>query len=195
MSTNLFAPQIRPVQPAFDYAVGKSRIYFTPSTYNEDIINLLKAGVLLLDPNKNSADGNNIILELNDCEIKKENSTNSECYIEINLANENLAVEQYYQVQICLSYGVTLSPYSQVSLIKPVYGYDGLEIEELISEFDNYYTSLTKIKGRVVPVNEQSKDYLQSVQYSIYNADTEELLYTSPIFPCLTIKSTPMLWS
>ena len=61
LSTTVFAPTVRAVQPAFIYSEGKVKIYFSFSSFNKiDDIKSLRYS--LIDPNKKSTYGNNSLI-------------------------------------------------------------------------------------------------------------------------------------
>ena len=118
-STNLFAPQVRMVQPAFVYDKdkmnqGEVKIYFSLSSYNN--IDEVE-GILLtfIDPNLASTWGTNSMiqesvapagyLKINFSEIEYNSNTN-EYYFILNFTRLNfksLTKNQYYQIQLYLT--------------------------------------------------------------------------------------------
>lgn len=168
-NTSLFAPQIKAIQPAFQYANATTsvNIYFTPSSYT--IMNTtVKVGYQLIDPNKKSASGNHVIIKnLPGAEAEYYQDPETQEYYFILQVPSGLTFEQYYQVQIYLIDGAVQSPWSQISLIKPVFGYSSTIIIN-INE-NQSFISPPSISGSVTPLG-TSKDFLQSFKYSILNS-------------------------
>lgn len=131
MSTKLYAPQVRAIQPAFVYDTdnldsGKVRIYFSLSPYNS-LSNFTHIRMTAIDPNQASTWGTNTILinEQSFLDIDKNiliSLENSEYfYFDFNLNNFKLLTKnQYYQIQLRLVNEEQVSDPSQISLIRPI---------------------------------------------------------------------------
>lgn len=196
LSTSVFAPTVRMVQPAFIYSTGEARVYFSFSSFNtiDDIVGLRYS---IIDPNKKSTYGNNSIINIdkndqedkifvNTDEIKSGDST-IEYYFLINFVMnwekfDELILNQYYQVQIELQDkdGNWSAP-SQATLIRPISSYiftiDGLNIDTI----NNIESSdLKEIKGRIKYTDGSTKEYLAKYCIDIYDTNSVPvLLYTT----------------
>ena len=129
----IFAPQVRSVQPAFEYNVtdgGVVNIYFSLSSYNS-INDVAGVNVTVINPRVSAGAASYYICK--DIYIAKSAwQTDSlkqtgEYYIQVTSAIlRNLTLDQYYQVQLTFKNGSTLSEPSQMSLIKPIPYSDGV---------------------------------------------------------------------
>ena len=63
LSTTVFAPTVRAVQPAFIYNTGEARVYFSFSSFN-DINDIMGLRYSIIDPNKKSAYGSNSMVNI-----------------------------------------------------------------------------------------------------------------------------------
>ena len=113
-STDLFAPQIRSVQPAFVYnkssGTGTVRVYFTPSPLNKIDGNDKQISYILysiIDPSLTSTWGSNSMFQGSQIRgstsgWEKNDSTN-EYYFEFNITTTNFkdfSTNKYYQLQL-----------------------------------------------------------------------------------------------
>lgn len=120
----LFAPKIRPIQPAFatesENGMGILKVYFT-LPFTRIGISLPSIEIKIIDPAKESASGNNIIYQMGG--VTCNGDINTEQFISIshpfNLSVE-LDINRYYQVQIRYVDSEGTSAWSQISLIKRV---------------------------------------------------------------------------
>lgn len=140
ISTTLFAPQVRAVQPAFGYpktfnekgeviVSGIATIYFSLSKYNSDA-DFTKVRYTIIDPNNLSTWGDNsIILNKNKYIETTIKNSNNEYYFEIDFSNTDnfasLTNNQFYQIQLYLvkyddNGNSFVSEPSQASLIRPI---------------------------------------------------------------------------
>lgn len=188
LSTTVFAPTVRAVQPAFIYSEGRVKIYFSFSSFNQ-LNDITKLRYSLIDPNKKSTFGNNSMLisgtykEVEKGNIKE--TTTAEYFFTIIFNNEefkSLTVNQYYQVQIELqdNSGDWSTP-SQATLIRPIPSYT-FEIDGLDDEVENNIESsnLKEIKGRIEYTGGSTKEYLAKYCIDIYDTNsTPNLLYTT----------------
>ena len=196
LSTSVFAPTVRMVQPAFIYSTGEARVYFSFSSFNtiDDIVGLRYS---IIDPNKKSAYGNNsmIIIDENNKEDKifvnkdgiKSGDSTIEYYFTISFIIDwakfdELILNQYYQVQIELQDkdGNWSAP-SQATLIRPIssciFTIDGLNSETINNVESN---DLKEIKGRIKYTDGSTKEYLAKYCIDIYDTNsTPNLLYTT----------------
>ena len=149
-STTLFAPQVRSVQPAFEYngSSGEVKIYFSLSAYNKPE-EIKKVIVTITDPNINSGWGTNSMINNSTGKLtvafNKEQIEDGEYYIKINIANylKTLTKNQYYQVQLVFANDTEESLPSQVTLIRPI-----PEINKVIIEQNGQtMLSFNKISG------------------------------------------------
>lgn len=195
LSTTVFAPTVRMVQPAFVYNTGEARVYFSFSSFNniDDIVGLRYS---VIDPNKKSTYGSNsmVNIEKNDKEDKifvdkKEIKLGpaAEYYFTINFTKLNtLTLNQYYQIQIELkekedSNVIWWSAPSQATLIRPIPSYT-FEIDGLDDEEENEIESnnLKEIKGIIEYVDDSTKEYLAKYCIDIYDTNLiPNLLYTT----------------
>ena len=201
LSTTVFAPTVRMVQPAFIYndndtnKTGEARVYFSFSSFNNinDIVGLRYS---VIDPNKKSTYGSNsmVNVEENNKEDKIfvdiesiEPDSAAEYYFIIDFTKLNtLTLNQYYQIQIELKekeVGDTIwwSAPSQAALIRPISSYtfeiDGLNVEE---ENEIESSNLKEIKGIIKYDDGSTKEYLAKYCIDIYNTNLiPDLLYTT----------------
>ena len=181
--TILFAPQVRAVQPAFEYSsLNKSlcKIYFSvPSFMSVEVISAVQ--YLIIDPNCSSLNGENNMLKAAEgdgwttVEFQYDNSL-KEYYFEIMDPSvfKNFNVDQYYQIQLrFLAKDGAHSNSSQISLLRPISGWANAEIQ-IVSPHPN--TSLDFVEGYIKPTK-NSKECLAYYQYSIQQGG--EVIYTS----------------
>jgi hypothetical protein len=139
ISTIVFAPTVRTVQPAFIYSEGEGKvnIYFSLSSYN-NLDQILQLRYSLVDPNKKSTyENNSMFLTERYKTVSKDNESlklaGSEYYftIEFDDTFKQLNLNQYYQIQIELQdTEEKWSAASQPTLIRPI------EAGEFIFELD-----------------------------------------------------------
>ena len=110
----LFAPQIKPVQDAFVHDEDIT-VNFSVSEHSE---NATAVKYKIIDPRKSSVDGLNV---LNEGFVTGAYSPKTASNIIISSKGLNLMPNKYYQIQIQLINGSTVSSWSQVSLIRPIY--------------------------------------------------------------------------
>ena len=138
-STTLFAPQVRAVQPAFEYSKtinekgkviavsGKATVYFSLSKYNSDA-DFTNVRYTIVDPNNLSTWGDNSIIldekKYKETTDKPTKNSNNEYYFEIDFSSTSdfapLTNNQFYQIQLYLVNGNFISEPSQTSLIRPI---------------------------------------------------------------------------
>lgn len=124
MSTNLYTPRVRSIQPAF---VDEAKIYFT-MPYNSTPNSIYYK---VIDPAESSVSGNNIIIEGESLSIARNEDTN-EYYISI-LNVDDLTLNQFYQIQIKNG---DSGAWSQVSLIKKVNDFN-IDADTTLHPFDD----------------------------------------------------------
>lgn len=124
MSTSLYTPRVRSIQPAF---VDIAKIYFT-MPYNSTPNNVYYK---VIDPTKSSVSGNNIASG-GPLSVIKNDDTN-EYYISIPNSILNLTLNQFYQVQIK---NEDNGAWSQASLIKRVSDFE-INIITTLNPFDD----------------------------------------------------------
>ena len=110
----LFAPQIKSVQNAFVNG-GNIIVNFSVSEHS-DVATAVNYKII--DPRKSSVDGLNILAERS---VTKTCSPKNSYTITISSNGLNLIPNKYYQIQIQLKNSSTVSAWSQVSLIRPIY--------------------------------------------------------------------------
>jgi hypothetical protein len=138
-STSIFAPQVRPVQPAF-INLGEVRIYFSFSAFSKLNINTIRYSIV--DPSQSSTWGSNTMFNTTGRSIPidietglyykeisswsqetGDNRVENEYYITLNLANEkSFSKNQFYQIQLWAVSGsgasAEVSAPSQTTLIR-----------------------------------------------------------------------------
>ena len=176
LSTTVFAPQVRSVQPAFIYnnGTGEVKVYFSLSSSNEiEDVNGLK--YTFIDPNKKSIWGNNSMLaeDAVAAEVSKDNikydKLKKEYYFIINLNTlKTLTLNVYYQIQIYLKdqQGNYSAP-SQATLIRPI-----LQPQLNIDIFNSAITEveadeLENISGSILYSDGSTKEYLTKYKITI----------------------------
>lgn len=202
LSTTVFAPTVRAVQPAFIYNTGEARVYFSFSSFN-DIDDIMGLRYSIIDPNKKSAYGSNsmVNIEENDKEDKifvdkaviKLGSA-AEYYFVIDFTKlKTLTLNQYYQIQIELKEKeekvddnviVWWSAPSQATLIRPI-----LQPQLNIDIFNSEVTEveaddLENISGSILYSDGSTKEYLTKYKITIneiftQSANKETQVYTT----------------
>ena len=206
MSKILYAPQVRAIQPAFEYnkdtGTGEMQVYFSFSSYNskEDITGMRYS---LIDPNqgannstiikpkveneivKNFDSNRNVYYNVVPKEKLHQNEGETEYYFTITFDEtfNRMKLDQYYQLQIWLTYfneedslETVISQVSQVSLIRPFCGIKDLIVEGLSNE--NVLSSFDTLIGELIPKSD-SKEYLKEYYYIIEDLKNN-ILYSSP---------------
>lgn len=197
LSTTVFAPTVRAVQPAFIYNTGEAKVYFSFSSFN-DIDDIIGLRYSVIDPNKKSTYGSNsmVNVEENDKEDKIfvdmesiQSDSTTEYYFTIDFDKLNtLTLNQYYQIQIELKEkeeevdGVIVvwwSAPSQATLIRPIPSYT-FEIDGLGDEEEIESSNLKEIKGIIKYDDGSTKEYLAKYCIDIYDTSLiPNLLYTT----------------
>ena len=186
-STELFAPIVGAIQPAFIYnqaTGGEVKIYFSYSSFNE-----FKSGdkveVVISDPNKTSTWGDNIVYQSLDTVVLAANS-NGMHEITLLLPASKFVVNQYYQVQLTLkrkeSEDKTVkSPVSQITLIRPIPAVAAFTIEQF-STNDPVVTNpkLDKLSGYITYTDNSKYELIKEYSF-IVKEFGGKILYTSPI--------------
>ena len=202
LSTTVFAPTVRAVQPAFIYNTGEARVYFSFSSFN-DINDIMGLRYSIIDPNKKSAYGSNsmVNIEENDKEDKifvdkaviKLGSA-AEYYFVIDFTKlKTLTLNQYYQIQIELkekeekvddNVVVWWSAPSQATLIRPILQ-PQLNIDIFNSEVAEVEADeLENISGSILYSDGSTKEYLTKYKIVINEiftqlANKETQVYTT----------------
>lgn len=117
---NIYAPQVRAVQPAFiNKNKGKIKIHFSFSPYDDSNVSK-KIRYTVIDPNQSSLDGNNSMIK-NANYLETAQLANTAEIFEIDLSNlKPLTSNQYYQVQLYTVVDTVVSEPSVISLIRPI---------------------------------------------------------------------------
>lgn len=174
-NTELFAPIVDALQPAFIYDEhgGEVKIYFSYSSYNEwqsgD-----KVKVVITDPNKTSIWGDNVI---STTEINVPTDSNNDKIYEISINfddDSDLTVNQYYQVQLAIIREEKIddeeitytSPMSKVTLIRPIPATSAVVIEQLTNNITEN-PSLDKISGYVTYEDNSQYEYIKDYSFEI----------------------------
>lgn len=117
----IFAPQVRTIQPAFEYSEigGVAKIYFSLSSFNtlEDIDSV---SIIITNPRVSASAAAYMVLSQSFSSNSWVAADTEEYYIRVTLPGSKLALDQYYQVQLIFNKDSTQSEPSQVSLIKPI---------------------------------------------------------------------------
>ena len=174
-STTLFAPQVRSVQPAFEYngSSGEVKIYFSLSAYNK--LDEVKAvSFTIADPNIGSGFGAYSIIKQGAVNKDQFVFNNNEYYIIINFTGNDviLTKNQYYQVQLTfIAQDDTKSLPSQVTLIRPI-----PPVQEVVIEQNNQtLLSFNKISGFIKYEGESTVESIKDFYFIIGE-------YTSKIY-------------
>lgn len=191
LSTTVFAPTVRAVQPAFIYNTGEARVYFSFSSFN-DINDIMGLRYSIIDPNKKSAYGSNsmVNIEENDKEDKMfvdkaviKLGSAAEYYFVIDFTKlKTLTLNQYYQIQIELkekeekvddNVVVWWSAPSQATLIRPI-----LQPQLNIDIFNSEVTKveadeLENISGSILYSDGSTKEYLTKYKITINEIFTQ----------------------
>lgn len=192
-STELFAPIVGAVQPAFIYTDttgGEVKIYFSYSSYNEYVAGD-KINIVITDPNKTSTWGDNKIYEVFDRVIPEANQNGLH---EITLyftptSNVKFVTNQYYQVQLTLKRTkeigdkeiTYISPVSQVTLIRPIPAVSALVIEQFIDENELIINpKLNKLSGYIAYSDNSKYELIKEYSFIIKEVGGKSL-YSSPI--------------
>ena len=155
----IFAPQVRPVQPAFINNGGGVKVYFSLSSFNS--INEIGAvKYSLVDPNIVSTWGSNLKSE-GEISASAINTEGDEYYITIPTTGLSLASNQFYQIQLWLkdkSNSSNVSDPSQASLIRPI-------LEHSIKGLPNSgpVYELGFFSGRIEETGRVDKDAIESL--------------------------------
>lgn len=175
-STTLFAPQVRAVQPAFEYATGKAKIYFSLSPYDTfesgDLIEYT-----LIDPNLASGWGeDSMITSQTDTTSFTYDSNSGEYYFEINFRKtktnadtgevinifKTLNTNQFYQMQLYYCRGENKSEPSQPTLIRPI---DKGAVEWFLPQ--GYTIQNSVIKGKIKYDSNDTTEAIASYRYTV----------------------------
>lgn len=178
----LFAPQVESVQPAFIYnkekeTGGSVTITFSLSDYNKNL-NLFEVNYVIRDGNRSSKWGNDIVKSGTATNISLNNNKYS-FKIEFT-KEEELTVNQYYQVQLQLVQGNNKSSWSQVTLIRPIPPIESkeLNVSNSMLTFDNLSG---EIKYKDDTTIEGIKNYYFTLTLVQENADDIEM-YKSDMY-------------
>ena len=180
ISTTVFAPTVRTVQPAFIYSEGEVKIYFSLSSYNR-LSDIARLRYSLIDPNKKSTSGNNSMFisgtykEVAKSSIKE--AAAAEYYFTITFNDtefKSLNLNQYYQIQIeLLDNGSKWSAPSQATLIRPISA--GEFTFDLANSVEAM--SLSTITGQYRYADGSTQEYLVSYNLKIKKDSSTELEY------------------
>ena len=172
--TALFAPQVKSVQPAFIYTnnTGAVRIYYALSDFNKNLTGY-SIKYKVINPNISSGWGAN---EIKSGTTTKLSDSNGD-YIKINFYSSDekkLITNQYYQVQIQFVKEENVSPWSQVSFIRPISS-PSLVIGLRGEKSGDLYKYLSGIDGYVKYEDNTTIEQIQN--YSIYIKKGEDILF------------------
>ena len=174
----LYAPQVRQIQPAFEYDRNKNKgtvkIYCSFSAFDENVSNK-KIRCTIVDPNQSTLDGNNSMI-INASKYIDTEFVSGEDYIEINLLNSDVfkpfTLNQFYHVQLRTVAGGTISEPSTISLIRP--------IPPQSVTFDPIDTSLLGLSTEIQVSGRITSEKIVSYKISLLNS-SNAIQYTSPI--------------
>ena len=201
MSTILYAPQVRAIQPAFEYntkdGTGEMKVYFSFSSYN-NIKDITGIRYSLIDPNQ-GANNSTIIKPKEENGVVKNFDSDRNVYYKYVSEDElclgengaeyyftitfddtfnTMKLDQYYQLQIWLTNSnmgdfleTAISQVSQVSLIRPFCGIKDFIVEGL-SDNEAFAPSLDSL---MLPARVASK------VLSSFDTLTGELILKEPL--------------
>lgn len=166
-NTELFAPIVDALQPAFIYDEngGEVKIYFSYSSYNEwqpgDKVN-----ITIIDPNKTSMWGDNVIAEYSDISVPGVTLKDEKRKVSLIIPPMKMIVNQYYQVQLTIVRGGQESPISKVILIRPIPATSTVVIEQLTNNITEN-PSLDKISGYITYEDNSQYEYIKDYLFEI----------------------------
>lgn len=174
----LYAPQVRQIQPAFEYDRDKNKgtvkIYCSFSAFDENVSNK-KIRCTIVDPNQSTLDGNNSMIINTSKYIETTLEANKD-YIEINLLNSGVfkpfTLNQFYHVQLRTVAGGTISEPSTISLIRPI------PLQSVT--FDPIDTSLLGLSTEIQVSGRITSEKIVSYKISLLNS-SNAIQYTTPI--------------
>ena len=181
-ATTLFAPQVRSVQPAFEYNIEEEKgtgtviIYYTLSDFSE--VSTL-VNYKIIDPNIASGWGSDEIKKGKKISSTKVDGKERDYFFSIEFANDDklLVLNQFYQIQIQLVIDTTneetgeieteTSPWSQISLIRPIPKVEKIIIEELANENNTFLSAPESFTGRIEYSDNSVIEQISEVQIRI----------------------------
>lgn len=182
-NTELFAPIVDALQPAFIYNENRREvdIYFSYST-NNNYQTGDKMDIIVKDPNKTSIWGDNKIHEVADATIT---ATDESGLYKVSVAFPagKLTVNQYYQAQLTLKRDSQKSPVSQITLIRPIPATAAVVIEQLVNEFTEN-PSLDTITGYVEYVDGSRYEYIKDYTFEIKEVQADgkgKIIHVTPV--------------
>ena len=180
-NTELFAPIVDAIQPAFIYDDhgGEVKIYFSYSSFNKwqpgD-----KVKVIITDPNKTSMWGDNLIAEYSDISIPGMTLKDEKRKISLIIPPMKMIVNQYYQVQLTIVRGSQESPISQVTLIRPIPATSAVIIEQLTFTLTEN-PSLDNISGYITYSDGSKYEYIKDYFIEIKKSKDNTIIHTTPM--------------
>ena len=111
LSTTVFAPTVRMVQPAFIYNTGEARVYFSFSSFNniDDIVGLRYS---VIDPNKKSTYGSNSMINI------EENNKEDKIFVDIDSIQSDATAEYYFTIDFAKLNTLILNQYYQIQILR-----------------------------------------------------------------------------